>query len=76
MDLLDSLKIRELTDQVTELRLQNARLKHENEALQNAVVTLLEEYSKFSHMKEKFFNQDLCQAMNYLSNKDIMNMIL
>lgn len=63
MDLLDSLKIKELTDQVTELMLQNARLKHENEALQNAVVTLLEEYSK-CHMREKFFNHDLCHAMN------------
>lgn len=75
MDLME-LKIKELTDQVTALMLQNARLKHENETLQNSVVTLLEEYAKFSHMKEKFFNHDLCQAMNYLSNKDIMNMIL
>lgn len=60
MDLLDSLKIRELTDQVTELMLQNARLKHENDALQNAVVTLLEEYAKFSHMKEKFYATMIC----------------
>ena len=76
MDLLDALKIRELTDQVTELMLQNARLKHENEALQNTVVTLLEEYSKFSHMKEKILcNHDLYHAMNYLSNKDIMNLL-
>lgn len=75
MDLLDSLKIRELTDQVTELMLQNARLKHENESLQNAVVTLLEEYYKFSHMKEKILcNHDLYHAMDYLSNKDIANM--
>lgn len=71
MDLME-LKNQKLTDQVTELMFQNARLKHENEALQNAVVTLLEEYSKFSHMREKFFNHDLCHAMNYLSNKDML----
>ena len=52
------------------------KMKHENEALQNAVVTLLEEYSKFSHMKEKILcNHDLYHAMNYLSNKDIMNLL-
>lgn len=75
MDLLDSLKIKELTDQVNGLVLQNVRLQHENESLQNAVVTLLEEYSKFSHMKEKILcNHDLYHAMDYLSNKDIANM--
>lgn len=74
MDLLE-LKIKELTDQVNGLVLQNARLQHENESLQNAVVTLLEEYSKFSHMKEKILcNHDLYHAMNYLSSKDIANM--
>nr|DAX84026.1 MAG TPA: Initiation-control protein YabA, DnaA, DnaN, Zinc finger.7A [Caudoviricetes sp.] len=75
MDLLDSLHIKQLTDQVNGLVLQNARLQHENESLQNAVVTLLEEYSKFSHMKEKILcNHDLYHAMDYLSNKDIANM--
>lgn len=74
MNLLE-LKIKELTDQVTGLMLQNARLKHENEALQNSVVTLLEEYSKFSYMKEKILcNHDLYHAMDYLSSKDIANM--
>lgn len=74
MNLLE-LNIKELTDQVTELMLQNARLKYENEALQNSVVTLLEEYSKFSHMKEKILcNHDLYHAMNYLSSKEIANM--
>lgn len=76
MDLLDSLKIRELTDQVNGLVLQNARLQHENESLQNAVVMLLEEYSKFNHMKEKILcNHDLYHAMDYISNKDIANML-
>lgn len=77
MDLLDSLHIKRLTDQVNGLVLQNARLQHENESLQNAVVFLLEECMKYNQLKEKILcNHDLYHAMNYLSNKDVMNIIL
>lgn len=76
MDLLDALHIRQLTDQVKELTLQNEKLKHENEKLEDALSMLLAKYMEHNQLKEKVLsNLNLYDSMNYVSVKDIMNML-